>query len=165
MCRVILLRIATPDTGRNLFLPTDRSLCCIDIHHVLGIFPDDSNHVVLRCTTIIEKYQTNDGKGTVTLFPIVLASRWTTFVDCNLDIDLYTKSNKIHELLFSLQSLWIFSLINYKPPTFHNGTYSYPGWAHGLGWSLTAASLVCIPAYALVMILRSEGNTFLEVSK
>lgn len=34
---------------------------------------------------------------------------------------------------FILQSLWIFSLINYQPPTFHNGTYTYPGWAHGLG--------------------------------
>ncbi|XP_037052346.1 sodium- and chloride-dependent GABA transporter ine isoform X1 [Bradysia coprophila] len=64
-----------------------------------------------------------------------------------------------------LISLWIFSLINYKPPTFHNGKYTYPGWAHGLGWSLTAASLVCIPTYALVNIIRAEGDTFLEKLK
>lgn len=65
----------------------------------------------------------------------------------------------------SFQSLWIFSLINYEPPTYHNGKYEYPPWAHALGWSITAISLVCIPAYAIVNIVRAEGDTFWEVSK
>ena len=47
------------------------------------------------------------------------------------------------------QSLWIFSLINYEAPTYHNGKYHYPGWAHGLGWTIASASLVCIPSYAV----------------
>lgn len=61
------------------------------------------------------------------------------------------------------QSLWIFSLINYEPPTYHNGKYEYPTWAHGLGWSITAVSLVCIPSYAIVTIVRAEGDTWFEV--
>ncbi|XP_052899345.1 sodium- and chloride-dependent GABA transporter ine [Anopheles moucheti] len=59
-----------------------------------------------------------------------------------------------------LISLWIFSLINYEAPTYHNGKYHYPGWAHGLGWTIASASLVCIPSYAVYQIVRAEGNTF-----
>uniref|UniRef100_A0A8W7PZY0 Transporter n=1 Tax=Anopheles coluzzii TaxID=1518534 RepID=A0A8W7PZY0_ANOCL len=62
-----------------------------------------------------------------------------------------------------LISLWIFSLINYEAPTYHNGKYHYPGWAHGLGWTIASASLVCIPSYAVYQIVRAEGNTFGEV--
>uniref|UniRef100_A0A1Q3FUS3 Transporter n=1 Tax=Culex tarsalis TaxID=7177 RepID=A0A1Q3FUS3_CULTA len=58
-----------------------------------------------------------------------------------------------------LISLWIFSLINYDAPTYHNGQYVYPGWAHGLGWAITATSLVCIPAFAIYQIVRAEGDT------
>ncbi|XP_055595461.1 sodium- and chloride-dependent GABA transporter ine isoform X2 [Uranotaenia lowii] len=58
-----------------------------------------------------------------------------------------------------LISLWIFSLINYEAPTYHNGKYNYPGWAHGLGWTITAASLICIPAFAIYQIARAEGDT------
>ncbi|XP_058123951.1 sodium- and chloride-dependent GABA transporter ine [Anopheles ziemanni] len=61
-----------------------------------------------------------------------------------------------------LISLWIFSLINYEAPTYHNGKYHYPGWAHGLGWAITSASLVCIPSYAVYQIVRAEGSTFGE---
>lgn len=64
---------------------------------------------------------------------------------------------------FLFQCLWIFSLVNYTPPTYNNGDYNYPLWAHGLGWSFTAASLICIPAYAIVAIVRSEGDTLYEV--
>ncbi|XP_050076944.1 sodium- and chloride-dependent GABA transporter ine [Anopheles maculipalpis] len=59
-----------------------------------------------------------------------------------------------------LISLWIFSLINYEAPTYHNGKYHYPGWAHGLGWTIASASLVCIPSYAVYQIVRAEGDTF-----
>ncbi|XP_058822979.1 sodium- and chloride-dependent GABA transporter ine isoform X2 [Topomyia yanbarensis] len=58
-----------------------------------------------------------------------------------------------------LISLWIFSLINYEAPTYHNGQYIYPGWAHGLGWAITSASLICIPAFAIYQIARADGDT------
>lgn len=64
---------------------------------------------------------------------------------------------------FFLKSLWIFSLINYEQPTYHNGKYEYPRWAHGIGWTIASASLICIPAYAFINIIRAEGDTFLEV--
>lgn len=63
------------------------------------------------------------------------------------------------------QSLWIFSLINYTPPTYRNGRYIYPGWAHGIGWTIAAVSLACVPAYALFNLIRAPGSTFLEVRK
>jgi solute carrier family 6 GABA transporter-like protein 6/8/11/12/13 len=59
-----------------------------------------------------------------------------------------------------LFSLWIFSLINYQPPTYHNGSYTYPGWAHGLGWAITSASLICFPGYAIFCIVKAPGDTF-----
>lgn len=66
--------------------------------------------------------------------------------------------------LFPSQALWIFSLVNYKRPTYHNGHYEYPEWAHALGWTISCVSLVCVPAYALVSIWRAEGETFMDVS-
>lgn len=117
--------------------------------------------MVLWRSEVIENYQTNDRKGTITLLSIMLAHRRTTSADRNISSNFIWKLTS-YENTFS-QSLWIFSLINYQPPTFHNGSYTYPGWAHGLGWSIAAASLICIPTYAIANIIRAEGNTFLEV--
>lgn len=163
LCDFILLRPAQFNTRRDLLLPTDRPLRRLDIDHVLGVFPNDCNHMVLWREAVVEEYQANDRQGTITLFPIVLARHWTTSVDRNI-FDSNLNAKEI-EGIFYLQSLWIFSLINYQPPTFHNGTYTYPGWAHGLGWSIAAASLICIPTYAIVNIVRAQGDTFLEVNK
>lgn len=62
------------------------------------------------------------------------------------------------------QALWIFSLINYEPPSYDNGKYVYPVWAHAIGWSLTAISLICIPIFAVIAILKADGNGLLQVS-
>lgn len=56
-------------------------------------------------------------------------------------------------------------MIDYESPTYHNGKYQYPTWAIALGWLIAAASLICIPAYALIMIARADGKTFCEVSE
>ncbi|XP_059614816.1 sodium- and chloride-dependent GABA transporter ine isoform X1 [Phlebotomus argentipes] len=61
-----------------------------------------------------------------------------------------------------LISLWVFSLINYEQPTYHNGLYSYPNWAIALGWAIASTSLICIPTYAIVNIVRANGETFLQ---
>lgn len=65
----------------------------------------------------------------------------------------------------SFQSLWIYSLINYKPPTYNNGDYQYPIWAHALGWFYTAVSLAFIPIFAIVAIVRAKGNSLGEVNE
>lgn len=51
------------------------------------------------------------------------------------------------------------SLINYKEPTFHNGKYVYPDWAYGIGWMFAAFSLICIPAFAIVVLYRQSDKT------
>jgi solute carrier family 6 GABA transporter-like protein 6/8/11/12/13 len=67
------------------------------------------------------------------------------------------------EILLS-QAVWVFSLIDYTPPTYNNGTYKYPIWAETLGWIIASLSLICIPAQAIIVILRTEGNSLLDVS-
>ncbi|KAL9926788.1 solute carrier family 6 member inebriated isoform 1-T6 [Glossina fuscipes fuscipes] len=73
-----------------------------------------------------------------------LKSCWITFGPC---------------LLFAI---WILSLINYKEPSYHNGHYKYPNWAFGIGWMFASFSLVCIPGYALINLLRAPGQTIWE---
>ncbi|XP_044732346.1 sodium- and chloride-dependent GABA transporter ine-like isoform X2 [Chrysoperla carnea] len=58
--------------------------------------------------------------------------------------------------------LWIFALIDYTPPTYDNGNYTYPDWAIGLGWFISSLSLICIPAFAIIVFIKSEGKTWKE---
>lgn len=62
-----------------------------------------------------------------------------------------------------IQALWVFSLVNYELPTYNNGVYQYPTWAHGIGWGFAAASLGWIPIFAVIAVYRSEGDTLLKV--
>lgn len=61
------------------------------------------------------------------------------------------------------QAVWVFSLIDYEPPTYHNGAYEYPWWAEAIGWGIASLSLMCIPAFAIYVIIRSEGASLVEV--
>ncbi|CAH0748218.1 unnamed protein product [Diatraea saccharalis] len=61
-----------------------------------------------------------------------------------------------------LLALWVASLVDYTPPTYRQ--YSYPAWAQVLGWTIASLSLLCIPAYAVVTVVRAPGNTIGEVS-
>lgn len=57
----------------------------------------------------------------------------------------------------------MFSLIDYEPPTYHNGDYIYPWWAEAIGWGIASLSLICIPAFAVYVLVRADGVTFAEV--
>ncbi|XP_046738199.1 sodium- and chloride-dependent GABA transporter ine-like isoform X2 [Diprion similis] len=61
-----------------------------------------------------------------------------------------------------IMAVWVFSLIDYEPPTYHNGAYIYPWWAEAIGWGIASLSLVCIPAVAIYVLIRAEGDTFLQ---
>ncbi|XP_030382880.1 sodium- and chloride-dependent GABA transporter ine isoform X2 [Scaptodrosophila lebanonensis] len=61
-----------------------------------------------------------------------------------------------------LFAIWVLSLINYHEPTYHNGRYTYPDWAYGIGWMFASLSLICIPGYGLINFARASGNTFWE---
>ncbi|XP_050321100.1 sodium- and chloride-dependent GABA transporter ine isoform X1 [Bactrocera neohumeralis] len=61
-----------------------------------------------------------------------------------------------------LFAIWVLSLINYEEPSYHNGRYKYPDWAYGIGWMFASFSLICIPGYAIINLLRADGRTFME---
>lgn len=152
--------------GRNLLLPADRPLRRIHHHHVPGLLPDDRHRLVLRFGAIVQERETDDGQNAFDLLSLLLDLRWTVVVVCKDAGDCVVITlNAILTWISRTQSLWIFSLINYKKPTYHNGHYEYPEWAHALGWTITAIPLVCIPGYAIISILRAEGETFLEVKR
>ncbi|XP_029162588.1 sodium- and chloride-dependent GABA transporter ine isoform X4 [Nylanderia fulva] len=61
-----------------------------------------------------------------------------------------------------IMAVWVFSLIDYEPPTYHNGDYTYPWWAEAIGWGIASLSLICIPAFAVYIFVRADGVTFAE---
>ncbi|XP_043274241.1 sodium- and chloride-dependent GABA transporter ine [Venturia canescens] len=61
-----------------------------------------------------------------------------------------------------IMAVWVFSLIDYEPPTYHNGAYQYPWWAEAIGWGIASLSLICLPAFAIYVLIRSEGATLAE---
>ncbi|XP_018302734.1 sodium- and chloride-dependent GABA transporter ine [Mycetomoellerius zeteki] len=61
-----------------------------------------------------------------------------------------------------IMAVWVFSLIDYEPPTYHNGDYIYPWWAEAIGWGIASLSLICIPAFAVCVFIRADGATFAE---
>ena len=40
--------------------------------------------------------------------------------------------------------------------------YQFPGWSVGLGWMITALSLVSIPLVGLLQVYRAPGKTVAE---
>lgn len=54
------------------------------------------------------------------------------------------------------QAVFLFSLIKYTPLKYNN-TYVYPTWGYVLGWMMALSSMVCIPLYAIFIILRTKG--------
>jgi len=59
--------------------------------------------------------------------------------------------------------IWVFTMLDYKPPSYNKGQYTYPGWCLVLGWAITSLSLVALPAVAIIEIVRSKhGATIRE---
>ncbi|XP_063821760.1 sodium- and chloride-dependent GABA transporter ine isoform X2 [Ostrinia nubilalis] len=56
-----------------------------------------------------------------------------------------------------LLALWVASLVDYTPPGYRQ--YAYPAWAQVLGWIIASLSLLCIPVYAVVTIVRAPGKS------
>jgi hypothetical protein len=54
-------------------------------------------------------------------------------------------------------SIFLFSIIRYEPLNYAD-TYEYPWWGELLGWAMGAASILCIPTYALLYLLRQSGS-------
>jgi len=52
--------------------------------------------------------------------------------------------------------IWMFTLVDYKTPSYNNGQYHYPDWCHVFGWFLTLLSLSALPMLALVQIIKTK---------
>lgn len=61
----------------------------------------------------------------------------------------------------SLQFILVFTVIQYRPITYN--TYVYPSWAITIGFLMALSSVICIPIYAVYCVLRSEGDSLLQV--
>ena len=59
---------------------------------------------------------------------------------------------------FASQAIWMFSLFDYKEPTYNKETYHYPRWAIVMGWCITVTSLVPIPAIAIYEFFVAKGS-------
>lgn len=54
-------------------------------------------------------------------------------------------------------ALFIFSIVSYERVAYAN-TYTYPLWGELIGWCMGLASVICIPIYAILYILRQDGT-------
>lgn len=55
------------------------------------------------------------------------------------------------------QGIFLFSLIKYTPLKY-NDSYKYPPWGYMLGWLMALSSMVCIPLYAIFILLKTKGS-------
>lgn len=60
-------------------------------------------------------------------------------------------------------AIWIFSVVDYKEPTYNNKSYKFPPWAIGLGWCITLTSLLPIPIFAIINVARAKAVGLWEV--
>ena len=61
----------------------------------------------------------------------------------------------------SLQGVFLYYGINYKPVTY--GDYEYPTWAEILGLFISFSSMIWVPGYMVYYLLTQPG-TIKEVS-
>ncbi|KAK7574237.1 hypothetical protein V9T40_011428 [Parthenolecanium corni] len=59
-----------------------------------------------------------------------------------------------------LSAIFIYSLIDFKPLTYED--YDYPDWADALGWCLSGLSIIQIPLWAIIIIIRQDAPTWKE---
>ena len=62
--------------------------------------------------------------------------------------------NRVAFLCF--QSIFIFYVIKWSPVKY--GSVEYPFWAHGIGFVMSAASMLWIPGYAVYYIMTERGS-------
>lgn len=55
------------------------------------------------------------------------------------------------------QAVFLFSLIKYTPLKYNN-SYVYPPWGYVVGWLMALSSMVCIPLYAIFILLKTKGS-------
>nr|XP_009678147.1 PREDICTED: sodium- and chloride-dependent betaine transporter isoform X1 [Struthio camelus australis]XP_009678148.1 PREDICTED: sodium- and chloride-dependent betaine transporter isoform X1 [Struthio camelus australis]XP_009678149.1 PREDICTED: sodium- and chloride-dependent betaine transporter isoform X1 [Struthio camelus australis]XP_009678150.1 PREDICTED: sodium- and chloride-dependent betaine transporter isoform X1 [Struthio camelus australis]XP_009678151.1 PREDICTED: sodium- and chloride- len=54
-------------------------------------------------------------------------------------------------------AVFLFSLIKYTPLKYNN-VYVYPPWGYVLGWLMALSSMICVPLYAIFILLKTKGT-------
>jgi len=52
----------------------------------------------------------------------------------------------------------LFFILDYKPLT--DLSYTYPGWANGIGWLLSMSSIICVPGWAIYEVYCRQGTIY-----
>ncbi|XP_025409573.1 sodium- and chloride-dependent GABA transporter ine-like isoform X1 [Sipha flava] len=116
---------------------------------------------------IIDYYTSTWSVIYIAFFEVIAVSWMYGANKISVDIQTITSSKPSWFFKFSwytitpltLMFVWIFSLTDYEPTTYLNGTKSFPTWAHVIGWSMVMISLACIPIVSIYTFLHSEGKT------
>ncbi|CAG0913817.1 unnamed protein product [Notodromas monacha] len=58
--------------------------------------------------------------------------------------------------------IFVLALIEHKPLKYED--YDYPDWADAVGWGLTLISVINIPLWAIVTVIRMPGENFRELN-
>jgi len=59
--------------------------------------------------------------------------------------------------------IWMFTILDYRTPSYNNGQYHYPIWCHVIGWALTMVSLSPLPILAAREIFKTKpGGNILQ---
>jgi hypothetical protein len=61
----------------------------------------------------------------------------------------------MHDAIF--QAIFIFYCVDYMPIRYGK-SYTYPRWAEGLGFCMSFASMIWVPAYAVYYVLTTPGS-------
>ncbi|XP_030070414.1 sodium- and chloride-dependent GABA transporter 2 isoform X1 [Microcaecilia unicolor] len=61
-------------------------------------------------------------------------------------------------------AIFLFTVIKYEPLTY-DGWYVYPPWGYAIGWLLAISSMICIPAYAIYIVLITKGSFMQRMRK
>lgn len=57
----------------------------------------------------------------------------------------------------SFQATFLFSLSKYTPLKYNN-IYVYPPWGYSIGWFLALSSMVCVPLFVIITLLKTQGS-------
>uniref|UniRef100_G1QMK3 Transporter n=1 Tax=Nomascus leucogenys TaxID=61853 RepID=G1QMK3_NOMLE len=52
---------------------------------------------------------------------------------------------------------FLFSLSKYTPLKYNN-VYVYPPWGYSIGWFLALSSMVCVPLFVIITLLKTQGS-------
>uniref|UniRef100_A0A673UBE4 Transporter n=1 Tax=Suricata suricatta TaxID=37032 RepID=A0A673UBE4_SURSU len=52
---------------------------------------------------------------------------------------------------------FLFSLSKYTPLKYNN-IYVYPPWGYSIGWFLALSSMVCVPLFIIITLLKTQGS-------